>query len=71
MDYKLSSDGPCLQVSITASDIIQMVRETVTIIKLHHNGFNPDLVGAHSLWAGGAVALIKLHGFTDTTTIIK
>ena len=63
-DYKLTTDGPWL--SITASDIIEMVRDTVKILKLHLNGIDPDLVGAHSLRAGGAVAL-KLHGISDTT----
>ena len=38
----------------------------VTTLQLHKKGIDPDLVGAHSLRAGGAMAL-KLHGFDDTT----
>ena len=35
-------------------------------LKLHECGIDPDLVGAHSLRAGGAMAL-KLNGINDTT----
>ena len=52
--------------SVTSTDIIKMTREMVTTLQLHTKGIDPDLVGAHSLRAGGAMAL-KLHGFDDTT----
>ena len=43
-----------------------MVRKAASKLKLHDQGIDPDLIGAHSLRAGGAMAL-KLHGFSDTT----
>jgi hypothetical protein len=52
--------------SIVSADIIRMVRAAVKLLHLHKNGIDPDLVGAHSLRAGGAMAL-RLHGFDDTT----
>ena len=42
------------------------VRATVVHLKLHESGIDPDLVGVHSLRAGGAMAL-KLQGVEDTT----
>jgi hypothetical protein len=51
--------------SLHSSDIIQMVRTTAKVLKLHESGIDPDLIGAHSLRAGGAMAL-RLHGFEDT-----
>ncbi len=63
-DYKLTPEGPWL--AITPGEIIQTVREMVKSLNLHLQGIDPDLVGAHSLRAGGAVAL-KLSGFPDTT----
>ena len=52
--------------SVQSRHIIAMIRQTVTDLNLHLQGIDPDLVGAHSLRAGGAMAL-KLHGFDDTT----
>ena len=52
--------------SITSQHIINMVRGAASKLKLHEQGIDPDLIGAHSLRAGGAMAL-KLHGFADTT----
>ena len=52
--------------SITSADIITLVRATVRSLGLHQNGIDPDLVGSHSLRAGGAMAL-KLHNHSDTT----
>ena len=52
--------------SIQAQDIINMTRAMVKQLDLHKQGIDPDLVGAHSLRAGGAMAL-KLHGYNDTT----
>ena len=43
-----------------------MTRQAVKDLNLHQQGIDPDLVGAHSLRAGGAMAL-KLHGYNDTT----
>ena len=42
------------------------VRASVKTLELHKNGIDPDLVGVHSLRAGGAMAL-KLQGVSDTT----
>ena len=52
--------------TVTSQDIINRVRNAVKELKLHVNGIDPDLVGAHSLRAGGAMAL-KLNGIDDTT----
>ena len=52
--------------SVTSQDIIQLVRATVKSLNLHQNGIDADLVGSHSLRAGGAMAL-KLHNHSDTT----
>ena len=42
------------------------LQRTVKILRLDKQGIDSDLVGVHSLRAGGAMAL-KLHGFNDTT----
>jgi hypothetical protein len=55
--------------SVRSNDIIQMVRAAAKALKLDKQGIDPDLIGAHSLRAGGAMAL-KLHGF-DNITIMK
>jgi hypothetical protein len=52
--------------SVTSDDIIQMVRLTANTLKLSEVAIDPDLLGSHSLRAGGAMSL-KLHGFDDTT----
>jgi hypothetical protein len=54
---------------ITSRDMIDSIRNAVRTTKLHKNGISADLVGAHSLRAGGAMAL-KLNG-SDDTTIMK
>ena len=46
--------------------MVAAVRDTAKTLKLHEQAIDPDLVGAHSLRAGGAMAL-KLHGYDDTT----
>ena len=52
---------------ITSGDIIKAVRKGVTLSNLYCNtNIDPELVGAHSLRAGGAMAL-KLTGASDTT----
>jgi hypothetical protein len=52
--------------SITSQDIISVVRTSAKLLRLSDQGIDPDLIGAHSLRAGGAMAL-RLHGFDDTT----
>jgi hypothetical protein len=54
---------------ITAADMRTQIRLAVTTLKLHLAGIDPDLVGVHSLRAGGAMAL-KLTG-ADDVTIMK
>jgi hypothetical protein len=55
--------------SATSKDIITIIRLSAKTLNLQNNGIDPDLIGAHSLRAGGAMAL-KLHGF-DNITIMK
>jgi hypothetical protein len=55
--------------SATSKDIIDVVRLSAKALGLQNQGIDPDLIGAHSLQAGGAMAL-KLHGF-DNITIMK
>jgi hypothetical protein len=55
--------------SVRSNEIIAMVRLAAKLLNLHKQGIDPDLIGAHSLRAGGAMAL-KLHGF-DNITIMK
>ena len=52
--------------SVDSSDVVKMVKSTVSALHLEKTGLDPDLVAAHSLRAGGAMAL-KLHGYRDTT----
>lgn len=54
---------------ITSKDMLIIVRTAVRTLKLHERGIDADLVGVHSLRAGGAMAL-KLQG-ADDTTIMK
>ena len=56
--------------SVTSTDTRSEVRSTVVHLKLHKFGIDPDLVGVHSLQAGGAIAL-KLQGVEDTTIKIQ
>ena len=51
---------------ITPLDMLKELRSTVTKLNLKSSGIDPDLVGVHSLRAGGAMAL-KLTGSGDTT----
>jgi hypothetical protein len=51
--------------AIQSQDIIAFVRTAAKLLKLNEQGIDPDLIGAHSLRAGGAMAL-RLHGFDDT-----
>ena len=55
--------GPPHWSHVTAPDMLQIVRQAVTSLSLHEQGIDPDLVGVHSLQAGGAMAL-KLNAAT-------
>ena len=52
--------------NIDAASVVSMVRHTANCLNLREQAIDPDLIGAHSLRAGGAMAL-KLHGYDDTT----
>ena len=52
--------------SISQHDMVQTVRTATKSLKLHENGIDPDLIGAHSLRAGGAMSL-KIMGYSDST----
>ena len=52
--------------NVEAHNVINMVCDIVKDLKLHLQAIDHDLVGAHLLRAGGAMAL-KLHGYDDTT----
>ena len=54
---------------ISANDINKGVKSAVTQLGLVNNGLHQDLVGSHSLRAGGAMAM-HLQGI-DTNTIKK
>ena len=54
---------------ITNRDMTKGLRTAVQDLNLHHKGIDADLVGPHSLRAGGDMAL-KLNG-ADDTTIMK
>ena len=49
-----------------AHNVIKMECDTVKDLKLHRQAINHDLVCAHFLCSGEAMAL-KLHGYYDTT----
>ena len=53
-------------VPVESHHMVAEVRDTEKPLKLHLQEIDPDLVGAHSLRAGGAMTL-KLHGYDDTT----
>ena len=52
--------------NVTPADIRRELRQTILDLNLQEHGIDPDLVGVHSLRAGGAMAM-KLHGLDDTT----
>ena len=54
---------------VTSKHMTKSLRLAVQTLGLHKNGIDADLVGPHSLRAGGAMAL-KLTG-ADDTTIMK
>ena len=55
--------------TVTSQHIIKLVRTACKQLMLHKQGIDPDLIGAHSLRAGGAMAL-ALAGF-ESTVIMK
>ena len=59
----------CKGRAISANDINQGVKSAVTRLGLANNGLHQNLVGSHSLRAGGAMAM-HLQGI-DTNTIKK
>ena len=52
--------------SVTSSDMVQAVRTAATALKLQERGINPDMIGLHSLHAGGAMAL-KIMGESNSS----
>ena len=46
--------------------MVAAVRDTEKLLKLHLQSIDTNLFGAHSMRAGGSMAL-KLHGYDDTT----
>ena len=53
-------------IPVQSCHIIASVRANAKILKLDLQAIDPDLVGAHSFRAGGAMAF-KLHGYDDNT----
>ena len=51
---------------VTSNAMLTNIRQAVHDLQLSTTGINPDLIGVHSLRAGGAMAL-KLQGASDTT----
>ena len=51
---------------INRTSIVVAVKKAATALKPHQQGIDPDLIGSHSLRAGGAMAL-KLNHHSDTT----
>jgi hypothetical protein len=52
--------------SIEGSEIVSAVRTAAKALNLQDKGIEPDMIGAHSLRAGGAMAL-KIMGYNDST----
>ena len=52
--------------TITSTDMRTTLRGMVKEMQLERQGIDADLVGVHSLRAGGAMAM-KMHGLNDTT----
>lgn len=53
-------------IQITSQDMLWAICQAVRNLDLHKGGLDPDLIGVHSLHAGGSMAL-KLHGTNDIT----
>jgi len=52
--------------SVHSSEIVGAVRNFSKALNLQERGIDPDMIGAHSLCAGGAMAL-KIMGYADST----
>lgn len=52
--------------SVNGSMMVAKICHIASSMNLQQQGIDPDLIGAHSLHAGGAMAL-KLNGYNDTT----
>jgi hypothetical protein len=52
--------------SVHSSEIVGAVRTASIALNLQERGIDPDMIGAHSLRAGGAMAL-KIMGYADST----
>ena len=50
---------------VTRQDVVSLVKQGAKDLKLSQRGIDPDLLGSHSLRAGGAMAL-KLQHYEDT-----
>jgi hypothetical protein len=56
--------------SVTSTEIVHAVRQAAKkSLNLQEKGIDPDMIGAHSLRAGGTMAL-KIMGETDSTISI-
>ena len=51
--------------TVSRQNIVSLVKRGATELKLNQRGIDPDLLGSHSLRAGGAMAL-KLQHYADT-----
>ena len=51
--------------SVSRQHIVSLIKKGATELKLNQRGIDPDLLGSHSLRAGGAMAL-KLQHYADT-----
>lgn len=51
---------------VSATQLLREIRYATTCLKLREKGIEPDLIGNHSLRAGGAMAL-KLNNYPDST----
>jgi len=52
--------------SVQSSEIVSAVRTAAKALNLQDRGIDSDMIGAHSLRAGGAMAL-KIMGYADST----
>ena len=63
-EYRVTSKDSFAK--FTTTDLISAIQLSVSALKLHHAGINPDLVGVHYLRSGEGMSL-NLHGASDTT----
>ena len=64
--YRVTSNNTFAKV--TPTDLITPIRFSVSDLKLHHAGINPDQVNVNYIVSGGGMYL-KLHRASDTTII--